>query len=117
MGMLTDQRRLTVLWLLRPVAALAILLPVIVWHNDPMSLRWYVAGAGVAGSFAISAYHTVLKNRIRRKEAPAERTECRRLIDGGIFDVLWLSAFVRLFFCWRDRRASKVHPQSPAPRL
>jgi hypothetical protein len=35
MGMLTDQRRLTVLWLLGPVAALAIVLPVIVGHNGP----------------------------------------------------------------------------------
>jgi hypothetical protein len=33
MGMLTNQRRLMVLWLLRPVAALAIVLPVIVRHN------------------------------------------------------------------------------------
>jgi hypothetical protein len=34
----------------------------------------------------------------------------------AIFDFLFLSAFVCLFFYWRHRRASKVQPQSSAPR-
>lgn len=34
----------------------------------------------------------------------------------AILDFIWLSAFVCLFFWWRHRRASKLLPQSPAPR-
>jgi hypothetical protein len=34
----------------------------------------------------------------------------------AILDFLLLSAVVCLFFYWRHRRASKVQPQSPAPR-
>jgi hypothetical protein len=34
----------------------------------------------------------------------------------AVLEFLLLSAFVCLFFYWRHRRASKVQPQSPAPR-
>ena len=77
--MLTDQRRLMVLWLLRPVAALAILLPVIALRSYSMPFQWFVAGTGVAGLLAVSAYQIVLKNRIRRAESRAERTVYRGL--------------------------------------
>jgi hypothetical protein len=35
----------------------------------------------------------------------------------AILEFLVLSALVCLFYYWRHRRASKVQPQSPAPRL
>jgi hypothetical protein len=34
----------------------------------------------------------------------------------AIFDFVWISAFVYLFFWLRHRLAAKAQPQSPAPR-
>jgi hypothetical protein len=76
--MLNDQRRLSVLWVLRPIVVLAILLPALVRHGDTVPFRWYFVGAGVAGSFAIDICQSVLTNRLRRAAAGAVRAEYRR---------------------------------------
>jgi hypothetical protein len=48
--MLTDQRRLTILWMLRRAAVLVVLapmVPLVVRHDTPFQLQWYIVGLGI----------------------------------------------------------------------
>jgi hypothetical protein len=78
--MLTDQHRLTILWLVRPLPVLAIMGPILRTSNGSVHVGWYIVGLGIAGGIAVAAYETVLKNRVRRAAARAVRAEYRRML-------------------------------------